>query len=67
MHKWLEAIGDGVIIFCGLLLVYIFLTIEVWGIYGAEANALIRRFELGTGIAIILLGLYHLIQDLRKV
>ena len=65
MKKWiLELLGDALIIALGILLVFIFVTIEIFHIYGVEANAIMRRTEMIGGVPIIIFGVYHLIKDI---
>ena len=67
MKSFLEILGDAYVIFLGVLLIYIFLTIEVFGYYGGEANAVIRRVELFSGVPITALGVYLLAKDIRRL
>ena len=62
-----EIIGDGLIIVFGIILIYIFITIDVLGYYGVEDNAIIKNIELYMGMPIIALGIWHLIRDLRNM
>jgi len=65
VKKWiLELLGDALIIALGILLVFIFVTIEIFHIYGVEANAIMRRTEMIGGVPIIIFGVYHLIKDI---
>ena len=66
MKDFLEITGDMFIVLFGAFLIYVFLTIEVFGMYGMEANAIVRRAEFFMGFPIILLGVYHFIQDIPK-
>ena len=63
----LEIIGDCLIIAFGIILVYIFITIEILGYYGIENNVIIRNIELYIGVPIIALGIWHFIKDLRNI
>ena len=67
MRNFLELLGDAYIVFLGCLLIYIFLTIEVFGRYGVEANSIVRRIELFMGIPIIVLGVLHFIKDIKEM
>ena len=58
-----EILGDVFLIAFGVLLVYLFVTIEVFHIYGVEANSVVGRFELVGGILIIGFGVFHFIRD----
>mgnify|MGYP001570687262 CR=1 FL=1 len=64
--SWLEIIGDALLIVFGLILIYIFVTIEILGYYGMEENSIIRWIELWIGIPIIMVGLNRLIKDVKK-
>jgi len=63
---YLELLGDFCIIVLGGLFLYVFFTIEVFGRYGVEANAIIRRAEIFMGFPLIALGIYHLIKDIKN-
>ena len=67
MRNFLELLGDAYIVFLGCLLIYIFLTIEVFGRYGVEANSIVRRIELFMGIPVIVLGVLHFIKDIKEM
>ena len=58
-----EIIGDVLLIAFGVIMVYVFVTIEVMGRYGVEANAIMRRFEIGLGVFSFLFGIWHLARD----
>ena len=60
-----EIIGDVLLIAFGVIMVYVFVTIEVMGRYGVEANAIMRRFEIGMGAFSFLFGIWHLRRDLK--
>jgi len=62
-----EILGDALLIFLGAFLIYIFLMIEILGYYGQEQNVIVRRIELFLGLPILVLGIAHLIRDLRDV
>lgn len=66
-HDLAETIGDGCIMLLGGLLVYIFITIEVLGVYGVEPNKIIRDLEKYAGFPILALGLWRLIDDLIAI
>mgnify|MGYP001419187934 CR=1 FL=1 len=61
-----EYLGDLVTIFCGLLLLYIFVTIEIQGKYGQEPNAIIRWVEIALGPVLVFLGIDNLVRDMRQ-
>ena len=63
----LELMGDALIIVLGIILIFIFVSIELLGYYGMEQNAIIRRAELCAGPLIILFGLYHFIVDVWEM
>jgi len=64
--KFGEMIGDSLIIAFGCILIFIFVTIEILGIYGVENNQWLRWFELIMGVPIIALGINRLIRDIRR-
>lgn len=61
-----EIIGDALIIALGILSIYIFVTIEVLGYYGVEANKWIRWIELVLGVPVVILGVRLLVWDFRR-
>lgn len=68
-HLWevyKELLSDALLIICGVILVYIFVTIEIVGWYGQEANSIIRRVELMLGILLLLLGSERFFLDWRQ-
>jgi len=65
MKGYLRLLGDFQLVLFGILLIYIFLTIEIWGVYGVEANAVIRRVEVGAGLLIMGLGIYNITNDIK--
>lgn len=68
-HFWetyKEILADLLLGFSGLFLIYVFLTIEVFGIYGAEANSIVRTAEVGLGVFFVFLGIERFIKDLRS-
>ncbi len=66
MRDLWEFIGDLMLIVFGAIMIYIFLTIEIFRVYGAEANKYIRWGELFMGIPIIALGVNRLIRDIKR-
>ena len=62
-----ELIGDSFIISSGIILIFIFVTIEVMGIFGKEENAIILWVELFLGVPMIVLGISRLVKDLKAV
>ena len=65
-HSLLEIIGDAMLVAFGVILIYIFLTIEVLGQYGHEPNRYLRWFELFMGLPLILLGVERFFRDVRE-
>jgi hypothetical protein len=68
MNKWemfKSMLAYAMVVIFGILLVYIFLTIEVFGVYGQESNAILRYIELFMGIPIIALGIDRLRKYIR--
>jgi cytochrome c biogenesis protein CcdA len=63
---WKELIGDVLLIAFGLILIFIFVTIELLGIFGTEPNRFIRWFEMIMGIPLIVLGIERFIKDVKK-
>ena len=61
----LEIIGDALLITFGVIMVYVFVTIEIMGRYGVENNAVLRWFEIGLGIFSFGFGIWHLRRDLK--
>ena len=61
-----EIIGDLLLIAFGIILLYIFVSIEMLGIYGVESNKFIRWFELFMGGLILALGIDRLLHDMGK-
>ena len=66
MKDFLELLGDLFIVLLGVLMIYIFLVIEVFGMYGQEMNEIIRRAEFFMGFPIILFGIYHFVKDIPR-
>jgi hypothetical protein len=66
MKLFLEILGDALLIAFGCVFIFIFVTIEIFGMFGYEANVVMRWFELICGVPIIVLGIYHLVQDAKK-
>jgi len=63
----LELMGDMLIIALGIIMVFIFFCIEILGYYGMEQNSIIRTVELYFGIPIVLFGIYHLVNDIKRI
>lgn len=61
-----EIIGDALIVAFGVVNVYIFLAIEVFGYFGVEQNTPIRWFEMLMGIPMIYLGIDRFLRDTKK-
>jgi len=60
-------IADALVVALGLILIYIFHTIEVLGMYGQESNAAILFIEKYLSIPIIIIGLTTVVTDLRRM
>jgi len=61
-----EIIGDAMLVAFGCILLFIFLTIEVFGRYGVENNIFIRWVEIFMGLPLIVLGVERFIHDVRR-
>jgi|TARA_R100000049_G_C1924892_1_gene69455 uncharacterized membrane protein YfhO len=61
-----EILGDAMLVAFGCILLFIFLTIEVFGRYGVENNTFIRWVEIFMGLPLIVLGVERFIHDVRR-
>ncbi len=61
---WENIVGDGLIISFGVVWAFMFITIEVFGVYGQEANQYMRWFEMSLSIPILILGCLRLKRDI---
>ena len=60
-----ELLGDAFIILGGFLMLYLFVLIEIFGLFAHEPNAIIRWAEIVMGPVFMVLGIDRFIRDLR--
>lgn len=66
-HISWELLGDGVLIACGFMFSFIFISILVTGGYMAvEKNSLALNLEVIYSIAILIIGVERLFDDIKK-
>jgi hypothetical protein len=66
-NAYKELLGDAFLIMFGGMWLYVFITIEIYGQYGREPNAIIRWAELIGGGAIVFLGIDRLVGDITRM
>jgi hypothetical protein len=66
-NAYKELVGDAMVIFFGGWMVFIFITIEIYGRYGVEHNAFMRWFELIGSGAVGALGIDRFVGDIRRM
>ena len=64
---WKELIGDALIVGFGIILLFIFVTIEMYHSFGQEPNKYIRWIELFLGGVIVLAGIERMVDDLKHL
>jgi hypothetical protein len=62
-----ELAGDLLTIVGGAMMLYVFITIEIYGRYAQEPNQYIRWVELLMGGGIVALGIERLIMDIIRI
>jgi hypothetical protein len=62
----LEILGDGLLMAFGLVLLYQFITIAMFGWYGREPNTPVLYTEVGMAAFILLIGINRFINDLKN-
>jgi len=61
-----EILGDALIVAFGVVALFIFIVIEVFGRFGYEPNRYILWLEIFMGIPMIILGVERFIHDMKR-
>ena len=67
LKGYAEFLGHLLVILFGIVLIYIFIIIEMLGRYAAESNTVLLWVEQYMGIPIILLGIYLLTENIKRM
>ena len=66
MLRWLEIIGDALVVAFGVVLAYEFTTIILFGWFGFEPNKIILIAEWVVSFLIIALGIRLFLDDMKR-